>query len=440
MPSEQEILRRDVYRDPKYSIPDEVLTGVNTLALAYVASHALSISETPTVAFENMGGFNALLRIEFPQDGRKLLARIPFRTFSAVSRIESSVATMSFSMFVRNIPTPRIFAWNASNDNPVGAPYIFQEYMEGVVEPWQVWGSASDNMRSCILNELARWHAAFLEPLPHPLHGVGDLSFAPGLSATAALSDPKSYIVRPFQLPEPLLSSVSLVHLWDRLWSHQVGLCASEGGSRINLEALGLDDNEQCDSASFVGVAVQARIYAEDALRVLEQYPAFALPCLVNYDYAYRNILLDRRTYRVKAFIDWDDVHVMPFIVGVDFPEDIKEFSVDGLSPESNYYHEGAFQSFPPDEHGEIVGAVDKDGKLIDAAVCDRVERIRNTAFREQFVRALETQDGRVAQPDMWKVRRKVLKAHHLLTTGGRMWWEKRKWLSKQLGEVALAS
>ena len=123
MPSEQEILRRDVYRNPKYGIPDEVLTGVNTSALAYVASHALSISETPTVAFENMGGFNALLRIEFPQDGRKLLARIPFRTFPAVSRIESSVATMSFSMFVRNIPTPRIFAWNASNDNPVGAPF-----------------------------------------------------------------------------------------------------------------------------------------------------------------------------------------------------------------------------------------------------------------------------------------------------------------------------
>ena len=69
MPSEQEILRRDVYRNPKYGIPDEVLIGVNTSALAYAASHALSISETPTVAFENMGGFNATLRIEFPQDG-----------------------------------------------------------------------------------------------------------------------------------------------------------------------------------------------------------------------------------------------------------------------------------------------------------------------------------------------------------------------------------
>jgi len=41
---------------------------------------------------------------------------------------------------------------------------------------------------------------------------------------------------------------------------------------------------------------------------------------------------LDPHTYRVKAFIDWDDVHVMPFIIGVDFPEDIKFFSVEGLS------------------------------------------------------------------------------------------------------------
>jgi hypothetical protein len=70
-----------------------------------------------------------------------------------------------------------------------------------------------------------------------------------------------------------------------------MGLCASEDGSRINRQALGLDDDGQCDSATFADAAVQARNYAEDALCVLEQYPAYALLCLVNYDYAYRNIL-----------------------------------------------------------------------------------------------------------------------------------------------------
>jgi hypothetical protein len=30
----------------------------------------------------------------------------------------------------------------------VGAPYILQEYMDDVVEPWQVWGAASESIRS----------------------------------------------------------------------------------------------------------------------------------------------------------------------------------------------------------------------------------------------------------------------------------------------------
>ena len=74
-----------------------------------------------------------------------------------------------------------------------------------------------------------------------------------------------------------------------------------------------------------------------------KQYSLFVLPCLANYDYAYRNILLDPCTYRAKleAFIDWDDVHVMPF--ALDFTEDIEFFGVDGLSLNSNYHHEGRF-------------------------------------------------------------------------------------------------
>ena len=132
----------------------------------------------------------------------------------------------------------------------------------------------------------------------------------------------------------------------------------------------------------------------------------------------------------------------MPFIIGVDFPEDIKVFSVKGLSLNSNYYHEGEFPCLPPDEHGKIVGAVDDFGNLTDidengqsTGVYERDERIRNTLLREQFIRAMEVWDERVAQPDMWKVRSKVLRAHHLLTGGGRMWWEKRRWLGKQLAE-----
>ena len=101
-----------------------------------------------------------------------------------------------------------------------------------------------------------------------------------------------------------------------------MGLCTSNSGLQIHRGAQRLDD-DQCDAASFTIAATRVHRFAKDALCLLEQYPLYALPCLAHYNYAYHNILLDSSTYRVKAFIDWDDVHDMPFVIGVDFPEDM---------------------------------------------------------------------------------------------------------------------
>ncbi|KXN81379.1 hypothetical protein AN958_05118 [Leucoagaricus sp. SymC.cos] len=423
--SEEEIIRRDVY-DAGCQIPEEDLTGVNTAALAYAASHVLSLYEVPANAFENKGGYNTLFRLEF-RDGRKLIARVPLKGSTSHSSIESSVATLSFAHYVRNLPTPKVFAWNAGHDHAVGVPFIIQEYVDNVIEPWQIW----------------EYHAALLAPLPHLLHGVGDLAFAPGLSASSALSDPRSYVVRPLHtsLSRPFLaSSTSLPDLWEQLWAHQNELRMCDSGSYINRETLDLDDDERCDVESFTTAAAQVRAFTNDAHHMLAEHLPYAQPSLVNYDYAFRNILIDPQTYRVRAFIDWGDVHVMPFVLGVDFPEDIKSFSMLGLAPDADYYRDGAFPSFPPNEYGTIVGAVDADGVLTGIDQCgnstgvdERDERIRNTMFREQYVKVLKIQDPHVAQSDMWMVGRTALKAHLLLMGGGWMWWHKRQWLSQQL-------
>jgi hypothetical protein len=112
----------------------------------------------------------------------------------------------------------------------------------------------------------------------------------------------------------------------------------------------------------FIAISSQVRTLAGKALRALERHPSLAQSCLVNDDYAFRNILIDPDSYQVRAFIDWDDVNVMPFVIGVDFPEDIKSFSEEGLDQGSDYFCKGDF--FPPDEYSEIVGAMDKAGKL----------------------------------------------------------------------------
>jgi len=60
------------------------------------------------------------------------------------------------------------------------------------------------------------------------------------------------------------------------------------------------------DITTFAIAASQVHTYAESALHVIEQHPQYTQPCLVNYNYAFRNILIDPKTYQIKAFIDWE--------------------------------------------------------------------------------------------------------------------------------------
>lgn len=443
-----EILQRD-YISPGHEVPEDYLTGVNVPALARAASHALSIDEVPLIAFENKGGFNTLFRMEFPSAGRKLVARIPLREVQDIPRIEAIVATMSFARYVRGIPTPRVFAWNSTRDNPVGTPYIIQEYVGDVVEVDRVWGKATDGGRSRILDELARWHAAFLSPLPASLQGAGDLGFAPDLPWDADLSDPGIYIIKPLRLLLQRLgvpprsfqaSSTSLSALWHELWSYHRGLCLPVSGSSVNREELDLEEDDLCDVVKLRAVVEQVPVYYTKALRLTARHPRYVQSCLWHSDYAYRNILMDPQTFEGKAFIDWDDVHIMPFVISLNFPQNIMWFSTLGLPDDHSYYREGDFPCLPPDQYGEIVGAIDVNGNLtgVDAngksnGVDERDERIRNTRYRERFIATLGTYDRRILEDDMWTMRTEILKSHHLLIHGGSAWWRRRQWIGKHL-------
>jgi len=190
-------------------------------ALAYAVSQVFSTSEVPTIRLETTDGFNTLYKFGF-QNGKKVIAQIPYKNSPYKSYIESSIATMCFAHYVRNIPTPEVFAWNATHDHIIGVPFIIQEYMDNVIEAWRGWESITENQHSFLFDELARYHSALLALLLYPLHEVGDLVFAPGLQVDSSLSDPRSYMVWPLcMLPSELspgpfvASSVFLSDLWQ---------------------------------------------------------------------------------------------------------------------------------------------------------------------------------------------------------------------------------
>ncbi|KAG5651639.1 hypothetical protein H0H81_007982 [Sphagnurus paluster] len=454
-PSELEILVRSGLTSTD---ANGILTGVDMPALAFAASHALGLTEIPAVSLFKKGGFNKLFCLEFSLAKRKVLARIPHKLDQPSPRVDSSVATSCFAHYVRDIPTPQIFAWNANQDpknNLVRVPYILLECLEDVVEAWKGWptSQATDRFEEAhvLLRELALLYSKLLEPLPASLQGVGDLVFAPRIDADSDLSDPKNYALRPLKLHTASetafsASTTSLDTLWDELWLHYRQLYLPEPGVEINLMAFlaltSVPGDAREDAGAFMAAAKDARAFAQAAMRKLAQHPTYAEPVLFPSDFAFRNILIDRETRRVRAIVDWDDVYVMPFVIGVAYPKDILEFCLLGLTPDAQYFKDGCFEEFPPDEYGDITE--DKDGTLVyldenleSPGIAERNERIFHTACRETFAGVLRRCDARVGDPEMWELRRAVLKAYRLMMSGGFEWWGKRVWLAEQTKERA---
>lgn len=465
----------------------DFLTGCRPNALAQAAAQALSTEEVPSIAHKNEGESNRVFVLEFPQGKKKVLARVARKRARLPCRIAHAVATMSYAHHVLGIPTPHVYAWNDSCDNPVGAPYILQEYIEDVVEPWRIFvdcTEANDDQQSLVIDELARWHPRFLTPLPPHLNCVGDLGFAPNVDPkTADLTDPFTYVVQPLHIRLPCVpeaepkafraNSTSLASLWDELWDFHWNSSLSEPwpgsftrpGKEDRLE-LDRDDPEYWAAyrggepfsripttaveawlagkeppAPFSSAAHNARTFIHNTLsRFRSSSTQYSASCLVRDDYAFGDVLLDRSSLRVKAFIDWDDVHVMPFALAVNFLKDFMTFSTGGMSPDAPYFEEGDFPELPPDELGEVTDPygnycwftfIDKYFPTDDAM---RDRRIVNTMRREAYVKALSKYDERVRNRRFWALRKEMLKAHTLARGGGPDWWRRREWLAAQTG------
>ncbi|KIP06785.1 hypothetical protein PHLGIDRAFT_13630 [Phlebiopsis gigantea 11061_1 CR5-6] len=346
VPTETALLR--ARRPPGSSVPDWLLTGVDLPALVYAAREALCIDELPKVTYEAEGGYNRLFLLSFEEAHRSVLARVALKNARSRFHIPSAVATMSFARHIQSIPTPEVYAWNASDTNPVGAPYILQDSM--------------------------------------------------------AMPDDQS----------------------------------------IELDEIGLDEDQAgvqaCNPSAFAAAASNAHSYIRRSLSLLQQAPAdLSASCLFRSDYAFRNVLLDAKTLRVRAFIDWDDIHVKPFVLSVNFPEDITSFSREGLDPQSAYFRDGAFGVLPPDEDGEMLDILDEHGnyRAVDehgnpTFIDEHNERIRGTRYRREYIEHLKKFDHRVGRDGTWELRKDLVRAEYLVMRGGEAWWDKREWLEQQ--------
>jgi hypothetical protein len=486
----EEMLTRSFWMDDEYFNKNKL--RINTDALVYAASHAISKQSTPILTFMGSGGWNKLFCLTFP-DGAKVVARIPNIGSRFADKIHSTVAMMMMARYHLQIPVPDIFAWHPSNDNPVGAPYILLEWVDGI-EPWQRWYTLSPEDRSSLLDELAQHHAEFARPLA--FKGIGSIFFAPGLPESADPSDLSTY--RLGQISHgpsctayreisswPQTQSLSLRQFWQRLWQHECDFITRTYG--IDRDTVIADeDHPKLHCPRTLGKFLDAAGYLKTLITncPLPSQAEFYEPCFVTTDYAFRNIKLDTETLKVTSFLDWDDVYVLPFLLCSRFPEDICFFDGSG----ERWHKTGAFTFLPLDEEStdecssqepreipsegpppeetnsetpsqeltdeppyeEPTSAPTSDEQTDEPLIeepdieppeeptepDDRGRRILDTQLRKEYAQLLAKYDSRYGVDGFWTMREEPLKIQHLVMHGWIAWLNKLDWLKDRAGQI----
>lgn len=105
------------------------------------------------------GTFHRIFEMTFRdmnfRDGFRVIARLPFsNSIPPKLSLESEVATMNF-LRLNDIPVPKIYGWDASATNPVGAEYMIMEKADGEVLR-DIWYSMDPAQQENLAEDIVR--------------------------------------------------------------------------------------------------------------------------------------------------------------------------------------------------------------------------------------------------------------------------------------------
>ncbi|KKZ64622.1 hypothetical protein EMCG_09476 [[Emmonsia] crescens] len=104
----------------------------NVHALQQIAVEAVGANRCEHISKVTDGGYNKVFRLVM-DNGVVAIASLPYLIdgFPAYYSTSSTAATMEFVRTILGIPVPKVLAWDANGDNPVGAEYILAEEAKG---------------------------------------------------------------------------------------------------------------------------------------------------------------------------------------------------------------------------------------------------------------------------------------------------------------------
>lgn len=467
--------------------------GMNSTALVCAVMHAFSTTTVPTLTYkETRGFFHVVLSLQFP-DGFEVAARLPkLSTVFDSMHIESTVAMMTLARYHLDSPVPEVYAWHPTKENPVGAPYILMAWADGD-SPLQKWVNSKRNGRTQLLDELASQHAKLAKPLP--FQGIGSLYFAEPSGEHVA--EEMSYVsISAYRLgplsqgpkcqarrgrfsswPKATQPWPSLRDFWLGMWQHEVStVTAAFGPDRstvIAKPAAGFYNGQPYTLGQFLDASQALLLIIQAFSPSTDTQPDFFSPCLSLTDFSFENMTIDRDTGKFTAFLDWDDVYVMPFLLCSKHLDDLCWNDGSG----EQWEKDGCFFFLPVDEEGEgeieeeEVGnthAVDEEdttnveSQSIRSSTPESEEsqdrldglpgaleselqisegnhrrRVEYTIFRRQYEQFLASRDTRFGSEGFWEDRKEPLKIQYLVMHGWIQWLLRDDWLKARAAELS---
>lgn len=344
---------------PRASLPEvaHLSKKINSLGLAFACMQATQQSSLPTLGLIAVGGFNAVFNATFPS-GDQVIARCPLSTEDTSP--ESTVATMTYAKHVMHVPCPTVLAWNSKNsdDNIVGLPYIIMEKSPGT-NLADCWDTMSTDEQVYVLFNIAKHYVHLTRRLPFKQFGR---IYFDDARLEKALNDIESYTVGKFRPrlldPFPGISRPLTYYALDPceriqdLWQKAHDAMDKKMDDRFGYRA---SPEESPDSWNVeeLQALVHAKItrrgdfiaISDDVLQIIQLFEiptALAQPCLVPMDFAFRNIMYEEE--EVTAFLDWDDIAVLPSVLIPHCPDELEP----ARYMSSSYIYHGPFLSPEP--------------------------------------------------------------------------------------------
>jgi len=229
-----------------------------------------------------------------------------------------------YSSPLYNIPIPRIYGWDLTFDNPVGAPYILRECVKGtnLSTDGRFYG-LSPSKRMQVIKELAFVQAELSKPSEFKQLGYiyqredNEDEFYVGKVAALPSGCPEEDARR-----QPFLGPYdSLPELWEARID------------RETLSAIGNWSQLPSDSSLPPHLGPPSKANPQEFGELLQLLagltnlfnpPAeLSTLCIHHSDFALRNVLFDEETMKISGVIDWEFASVMPLCITGRFPNDL---------------------------------------------------------------------------------------------------------------------